>query len=467
MENSGRTLVCSVLFLDIVEYTKKPVSDQLQIKQEFNRVLTKALEQVPPRDRIILDTGDGAAVTFMGDPEDALFASMAVRDSAGALAVRLGVNLGPVRLVKDLNGQMNIIGDGINVAQRVMSFARPGQLLVSRSFYEVVSCLSRDYASLFHHEGARTDKHVREHDVYSVVGGTPTTRRLSDTLTQSLDGEISARWISRTGPLGLRHSALVAAGVVLAVLVAGGVGARAMLEPAPAAPESAATQAPGPVAATPAPSTPQTKAEAPAKKLTARLERRPEKQAVPAGAGRFELAIAPWGEVLVDGKSRGLSPPLRVSARASLAAPLVAVFAVGLSACSSAPLRELIQPGKGAAALATGVRQYDDGEYPEAARNIQAAIDLGLSDRDSARAHKNLAFIHCASARERACREEFSKALSIDPGLELTPAEAGHPVWGPIFASLKASPTPFKLALQQYEAGDYMESAKNFQGAIN
>jgi len=312
MESSGRTLVCSVLFLDIVEYSKKPVSDQLQIKQEFNRILTKALEQVPPRDRIILDTGDGAAVTFMGDPEDALFASMAVRDSAGALAVRLGVNLGPVRLVKDLNGQMNIIGDGINVAQRVMSFSHPGQLLVSRSFYEVVSCLSRDYANLFHHEGARTDKHVREHDVYSVVGGTPTTRRLSDTLTQSLDGETPARWISRMGPLGLRHSALVAAGVVLAVLVAGGVGARAMLEPAPAAPESATTQAPAPLAATPAPSTPQPKAEAPAKKLTARLEKRPEKQAVPAGAGRFELAIAPWGEVLVDGKSRGLSPPLRM-----------------------------------------------------------------------------------------------------------------------------------------------------------
>jgi len=214
--------------------------------------------------------------------------------------------------VKDLNGQMNIIGDGINVAQRVMSFSHPGQLLVSRSFYEVVSCLSRDYANLFHHEGARTDKHVREHDVYSVVGGTPTTRRLSDTLTQSLDGETPARWISRMGPLGLRHSALVAAGVVLAVLVAGGVGARAMLEPAPAAPESATTQAPAPVAATPAPSTPQPKAEAPARKLTARLERRSEKQAVPAGAGRFELAIAPWGEVLVDGKSRGLSPPLRV-----------------------------------------------------------------------------------------------------------------------------------------------------------
>src|SRR5438046_374866 len=132
MASSGRTLVCSVLFLDIVEYSKKPVSEQLSLKQEFNRELTKSLEQVPPRDRIILDTGDGAAVTFMGDPEDALFAAMAMRDSAGALAVRLGVNLGPVRLVKDLNSQLNIIGDGINVAQRVMSFARPGASVVRR-----------------------------------------------------------------------------------------------------------------------------------------------------------------------------------------------------------------------------------------------------------------------------------------------------------------------------------------------
>jgi len=311
MESSGRTLVCSVLFLDIVEYSKKPVSDQLHIKQEFNRVLQKALEQVPPRDRIILDTGDGAAVTFMGDPEDALFAAMAVRDSAGALAVRLGVNLGPVRLVKDLNGQMNIIGDGINVAQRVMSFSQPGQLLVSRSFYEVVSCLSRDYANLFHHEGARTDKHVREHDVYSVVGGTPASKRLGDTVTQSLDGEAPAHWISRAGPLGLRHSALVAAGVLLAVLVAGGVGARALLEPAAEAPASvAAAQSPAPVAAVPAaPTAP--KAETPAKKFIARVEKRADKHTPPAGAGKVELAIAPWGEVLVDGKSRGLSPPLR------------------------------------------------------------------------------------------------------------------------------------------------------------
>src|SRR5207247_4171029 len=107
MESSGRTLVCSVLFLDIVEYSKKPVAEQLQLKQAFNDALAAALAQVPPRDRIILDTGDGAAITFLGDPEDALFASITMRDRVAPVPVRLGVNLGPVRLVTDLNDQMN------------------------------------------------------------------------------------------------------------------------------------------------------------------------------------------------------------------------------------------------------------------------------------------------------------------------------------------------------------------------
>ena len=35
------------------------------------------------------------------------------------------------------------------------------------------------------------------------------------------------------------------------------------------------------------------------------------------------------------------------------------------------------------------------------------------------------------------CRDEFRRALAVDPALELAPAEAGHPVWGPIFRSVK------------------------------
>jgi class 3 adenylate cyclase len=181
-ERANRTFICSVLFLDIVEYSRKPVAEQIQLKDRFNALIAESIRDIGAADRIILDTGDGVAINFLGDPEDALFVAMSLRDSFAPnpdeppqVPARIGINLGPVRLVKDLNGQPNIIGDGINVAQRVMGFAQPGQVLVSRSYYEVVSHISEGYGQLFHYEGSRTDKHVREHEVYS-VGYTPQRR---------------------------------------------------------------------------------------------------------------------------------------------------------------------------------------------------------------------------------------------------------------------------------------------------
>jgi class 3 adenylate cyclase len=173
---TNRTFICSVVFLDIVDYSQQPVDEQIQLKSRFNVILSEAIKDVAVNDRIILDTGDGAAISFLGDPEDALFVALSIRDtivsegnaSTPRLSARLGINLGPVKLVQDINGQRNLIGDGINVAQRVMSFAKPGQVLVSRSYFEVISRLSQEYAKLFHYEGSRADKHVREHQVYSV-----------------------------------------------------------------------------------------------------------------------------------------------------------------------------------------------------------------------------------------------------------------------------------------------------------
>jgi class 3 adenylate cyclase/cytoskeletal protein RodZ len=179
----NRTFICSVVFIDIVEYTKKSVNEQIRLKERFNALLTEAIRDISINDRIILDTGDGAAIGFLGDPEDALFVAMSLRDSlkddrseaTPDLQVRMGVNLGPVKLLKDINNQQNLIGDGINVSQRIMSFAEPGQLLVSRSYFDIVSCLSQEYAQLFQYQGARADKHIREHDIYAVehMGANP------------------------------------------------------------------------------------------------------------------------------------------------------------------------------------------------------------------------------------------------------------------------------------------------------
>lgn len=94
---------------------------------------------------------------------------------------------------------------------------------------------------------------------------------------------------------------------------------------------------------------------------------------------------------------------------------------------------------KGERELEFGIKAYEDGEYPYAARLLQASLDAGLRGRSNqARAHKFLAFIHCASSRTQQCREEFRKALDIDPSFELHEDEAGHPVWGPVFRNVKS-----------------------------
>jgi class 3 adenylate cyclase len=169
-----RTFIGTVVFVDIVDYSQRPVAQQVDLKTRLNDIVAGILAHVAATDRMVLDTGDGVALCFLGDPEDALFAASNLRAEAAAagadLALRIGINLGPLRIVKDVNGQPNILGDGINVAQRVMSFAQPNQILVSRSYYEIVSRLSREYARLFQYLGIHRDKHVREHEVYAMMG---------------------------------------------------------------------------------------------------------------------------------------------------------------------------------------------------------------------------------------------------------------------------------------------------------
>jgi Tfp pilus assembly protein PilF len=93
---------------------------------------------------------------------------------------------------------------------------------------------------------------------------------------------------------------------------------------------------------------------------------------------------------------------------------------------------------RGEEELQFGVRAYEDGELAYSARLLQASLDAGLrGTSDRVRAHKYLAFIHCASNRIPQCRDEFRKALELDSSFDLRENEAGHPVWGPVFRSVK------------------------------
>lgn len=85
-------------------------------------------------------------------------------------------------------------------------------------------------------------------------------------------------------------------------------------------------------------------------------------------------------------------------------------------------------------ALLAGLRAYDDAQYPQAEKQLQAALQAGLaSPRDRAAAHKHLAFIYCTSNRGADCEAAFRAARAADPAFALSKSEAGHPVWGPVY----------------------------------
>lgn len=344
---TNRTFICSTVFVDLVEYSRKSVSEQLALKDRFTALLAEALEGIDINERIILDTGDGAAMSFLGDPEHALAVGMSLRrafrsagetDPAATAPIRIGINLGPVKLVKDINGHPNIVGDGINVAQRIMSFADGGQILVSRSFHDVVACLSEDYAALFKFEGSRTDKHVRDHEVYAVgdsdalldsakagAGGRPAgaadtgkhraAATTGSTIPQSAHAAASAF-------LHDKRKVAIAGGALAVLILALGavllVRKPAQVKPleTPVAEAQAGASAPAPAAPPAAGAAPAAREASKPSALAVAQEKAAPKaapaKADPAAAtGTVTLAVQPWGEVFVNGRSRGVSPPLK------------------------------------------------------------------------------------------------------------------------------------------------------------
>ena len=174
-ESVARTLVCSLLCIEITDYSVPSTAAQLFQKQQLNTALSGALAGIAAGDRIVLEFLGETVVVFLGHPEEAVLSAFLVR---GALAeptktdwpkpsVRFGINLGPIRLIRDINGQLNVIGDGLVVARTITKFAKVGQILVSRSFHDAGMPAFERFAGLFDYQGIRIDEDHREHEVYA------------------------------------------------------------------------------------------------------------------------------------------------------------------------------------------------------------------------------------------------------------------------------------------------------------
>jgi hypothetical protein len=376
LDQANRTFIGSVVFVDVIDYSKRSVSEQILIKDRFTSLLSESLKNIDPEQRIILDTGDGAAVSFLGAPEDALFVAVEMRNYvkrfragdptlsatqpltplktdeqgialpqvpvADDFELRIGINLGPVKLIRDINSQPNIVGDGINVAQRIMSFAQSGQIVASRSFYEVVSAASEQYAQLFSYEGSRTDKHVREHEIYVVGDADNMMERIkagqneriaatnshTNSRRDQAAGESRARTSAASQTEGVSATSflkngkkLAITGAALGVVVLGLIAALAMKRPKSVSIAKTDTSTSVGIPSTTSPA-PDNQAPTNTESVTAipattppeiNKPTKPVELPRPITTGTVSFNISPWGNVFVNDKAIGPSPPLKLT----------------------------------------------------------------------------------------------------------------------------------------------------------
>ncbi len=321
-EKANRTLICSVVFLDIVQYSSQSVSKQMELKERMGELIAQAIKDIAESERIMVDSGDGVALCFLGDPEDALFVAIHLRDLQAESAekgfplnLRMGINLGPVRTIKDINNRLNVIGDGINVAQRVMSFADPGKILVSRSYFEMVSRLSEEYSNLFHYLGITRDKHIREHEIYEVsrpgsasmpssekkeIASHKSNPKIEQIPTAGGSGKAKPKIIVATKNISSSPVKVGIAAVAIALVF--GLTLKSFFghkdqssPPLEAAPISTAE--------TPEPGNDTAQNMLASKDGNAPADKKPV-------VSMLVFAVSPWGEIYIDGKKRGISPPM-------------------------------------------------------------------------------------------------------------------------------------------------------------
>ena len=173
--------IAHVLFLDIVGYSKLSVNEQHARVDELNGIvrLSEQYQKAEAANRILkIPTGDGMALVFYRSPEEpaqcAFEISRALKDNQ-RLQVRMGIHSGPVSGVVDVNERTNVVGAGINLAQRVMDCGDAGHILLSHHVAEDLAEYER-WRPFLHDIGTFEVKHgarVSVTNLYSDEVGNP------------------------------------------------------------------------------------------------------------------------------------------------------------------------------------------------------------------------------------------------------------------------------------------------------
>ena len=134
--------IAHLLLIDVVGYSKLLVNEQIEILQELKRIVrdTDCFRVAEANDKLIrVATGDGMALSFFQSPEEPVRCALDISKALlqhPHIQLRMGIHSGPINRVRDVNDKTNIVGSGINVAQRVLDCGDAGHILLSAHIAE-------------------------------------------------------------------------------------------------------------------------------------------------------------------------------------------------------------------------------------------------------------------------------------------------------------------------------------------
>jgi class 3 adenylate cyclase len=167
--------IAHVLCMDIVEYSRGNTSAQGRLLEQLNAAVSaapafkiaQAANGVQP-----LPTGDGMVLLFVSDviaPAQCAVEVYRALEGGRAVPVRMGIHSGLVQKQIDIAGRENVVGEGINTAERVMSFGSAGHILLSAQYAGFLQQFD-DWAPSVHRLGQGIAKHNQKLEVYSLHG---------------------------------------------------------------------------------------------------------------------------------------------------------------------------------------------------------------------------------------------------------------------------------------------------------
>ncbi len=150
--------LAAILAADIVDYSRMMGEDEIGTLGALRRYRSEVFEPTVAGHRgdIVKKLGDGWLVTF-ASTVDAVDCALRLQDrlvNEDKLRVRIGVHVGDITIDDE-----DIFGDGVNVAARLESIARPGSVAISDSVYGMLdTTLNSSFAFL----GERTLKNIAQ-----------------------------------------------------------------------------------------------------------------------------------------------------------------------------------------------------------------------------------------------------------------------------------------------------------------